>query len=369
MGNSPDQGTAGLADDRGPVKRGPAGGGRFLHRMGRTGLLLVTIIAATALSGVGYQAACTLWDDHRLVPPGRFVTVDGLRLHMLVSGERRCESDPVVVLETGLGGMSSAWGWIQPEVARFARVVSYDREGLGWSEGDSGPLSARRHARRVHGMLQEAGLKSPYLLVGHSMGGLLIRVFNDLYPDEVCALVLIDASHPDQRLRSPAIRDHMEEGFRLLRSMPLLAGVGYVRISDVLISQAQGLPPLQFDQARSFLCSYRHLKTANIEAGNWDALCGEVRATGSLGDKPLTVISAGKGAKPGADELQGELARLSSRSRHVVVNGADHVTLVTHREHAHRVAAEIRRLLPVAAPSGKQQRPGQDLAAAANPAP
>lgn len=176
--------------------------------------------------------------------------------------------------------------------------------------------------------------------------------------------LVIDAS--DQHLRSSAMRDHMHAGFRLLKTLPLLAGVGYVRISDYLISQAEGLPPLQFDQARSFLCSYRHLKSANREGSNWDALCSEVRATGSLGDKPLTVISAGEGAKSGADELQKELAGLSSRGRRVVVQGADHVTLVTHREHAHRVAEEIRGLFSMTGSSATKRRPEPDFTVTAN---
>ncbi|HBA88141.1 MAG TPA: alpha/beta hydrolase [Geobacter sp.] len=356
MGNRLDCEHLGNRDSRRIAK--PAWvGARFLRHIRRPGAVLATMVAAAVSAGALYQAASTLWDRHRVAPPGRFVTVDGLRLHMLASGERRADGDPVVLLETGLGGMSSAWGWIQPEVARFAKVVSYDREGLGWSHADSAPPSAARHARTLHAMLEKAGLKPPYLLVGHSMGGLLIRVFHDLYPDEVHGVVLIDASHPDQRLRSRAIRDHMNSGFRILRAAPLLAGIGYVRISDFFASQAEGLPPLQLDQARMFLCSYSHLKTTDLEASNWDALCAEVRGTAPLGKKPLAVISAGEGARPGSAELQAELARLSSCSRHLVVKGADHVTLVTHRENALRVASEIRRLFQLTREPGGHVAP------------
>lgn len=311
------------------------------------GIALAAGVAAA--TGSICQAAGSLWDRYRLAPPGKLVTVEGLKLHMLEMGERGSETDPVVVLETGLGGSTAVWGWIQPEVARFAKVVAFDREGLGWSEADAAPLTARRHARRVHAMLESAGLKPPYLLVGHSMGGLWNRVFHDLYPNEVCAVVLIDAAHPDQRWRAPAIGEHMEEGFRLLKALPLLAGVGFVRLAHYPMQQAEGLPAAQYDEVLSLVCSYRHLKTANLEAENWDAVCEEVRETRSLGEKPLLVISAGEGVKHGGDELQAELARLSSRGSRLTVTGADHATILTGREHALRVASEIRRMVELTA--------------------
>jgi len=321
------------------------------------GAVLGLLPLATLCAGVLYQSVSTLRDRKRLPPPGRLVSVDGRIVHMLVSGSKKREGDATVVLETGLSGMSSAWGWIQPEVARFARVVSYDRAGLGWSEPDPVPLSAAQTARRLHALLKSQGIEGPYLLAGHSMGGLLLRVFHDLYPDEVCGAVLIDASHPDQHLRSDAIRKHMSAGFRLLRTIPLLVSVGYVRFTNYFKSQSEGLPATHLAQANAFLCSYRHLKATNREAARWDELCREVRATGSFGAKPITVVSAGEVKRPGTQEVQADLARLSSRGRQVVVQGADHVTLVTHREPALKVVAEIRRLFEL---TRSQHRPLAD---------
>lgn len=304
--------------------------------------LLAPVLVSSGLAAVGavYQGVCTARDRRRYPPPGKLVEVEGRVLHLRENGK----GSPTVLLETGLGGMSSAWGWLQPEIATFARVVSYDRPGLGWSPPDGEAPHAVR-ARRLYEALKKLGIPGPYLLVGHSMGGLLVRVFHDLYPDEVVGACLIDASHPDQHLQSHHIASHMDSGFRLLRNVQLLTRIGYVRFSDFFAGQAEGLPLKARLEARSFLCSSGHLKCTHREASRWDELCAEVRATRGLGTKPLAVVSAGKGILPGARRIQKELASLSANSRHVVVDEADHVTLVTHREHALVVAAEIRRLI------------------------
>jgi pimeloyl-ACP methyl ester carboxylesterase len=319
-----------------------AAGGKGIG-WGRGRLLKLAPLLLPLLAGAGtiYQGLAAARDRRRYPAPGRLVNVAGKRLHFQESG---CGS-PTVLLETGLGGMSCAWGWIQPEVARFARVVSYDRPGLGWSDPEPHYPSAWSRVATLHAALAQAGIGGPYLLVGHSMGGMLVRVFHHLFPEEVAGVLLIDAAHPDQHLKSPAIGRHMSSGFRMLRNVQPLAKIGYLRLSDFFASQAEGLPQKELCQARSFLCAEGHLRQANREAIHWDELCAEVRVTGSLGDKPLTVLSAGKGALPGGAEMQRDLARLSSKSREVVVDGADHVTLVTHREHALKVVAEIRRLV------------------------
>ena len=309
--------------------------------MRRPGLLLAALLPCLAGAGYLYQTIATALDKHSYPPPGTLVDMNGCRLHLRAMGN----GTPTVVLETGLGGMSSAWGWIQPETARFARVVSYDRPGLGWSEPDRLPVSAEQTARRLRGLLRTSGCEPPYVLVGHSMGGLFIRMFAHLYPDEVAGMVLVDAAHPDQYGRTPAITRHMSSGFRMLKSIPLLARFGYVRLTGFFNSWAEGLPPRQKREARSFLSQYSHLRTARDESRAWETVCAEVRATGSLGDKPLVVVSAGKDQLPGAGELQRELAALSSDSIRMTVESADHVSLVTHREHALAVVDAIRHVV------------------------
>lgn len=116
------------------------------------------------------------------------VDVGGYKLNMNVMGEGR----PVVVLDSGLGETSQAWGKIQPIVAGFTQVVSYDRAGLGQSEPSPVPRSADQVARELYRLLKNAKIPSPYVLVGHSLGGIHILTFASLYADEVAGLVFVD---------------------------------------------------------------------------------------------------------------------------------------------------------------------------------
>jgi pimeloyl-ACP methyl ester carboxylesterase len=267
--------------------------------------------------------------------------IDGCRLHVQMAGH----GGPSVVLESGLGGMSSAWGWIQPETAKFSRVFSYDRGGLGWSGPDIKPKSATLTAQRLRTVLQLSCVPPPYVLVGHSMGGLFIRVFADHYPGEVAGMVLLDAVHPDQHLRSDAIRTHMRTGFRFLEAVPLLTLLGYIRLAGIFNVWSEGLPDRQAAEAKAFLSTYNHLKTTRDESLAWETICNEVRCTKGLADIPLAVVTSAKGVLPGHPELQQELASLSSDSVHFAVKGADHVTLVTRREYALKAVEAIRHVV------------------------
>jgi len=314
---------------------------RFSPGVQRKSRLWTSVIPCVTGLGALYQALASRRDRREFPHPGRLVEVEGCILHLQVAGHGL----PSVVLESGLGGLSTAWGWVQPEAAKFCSVASYDRAGLGWSGPDSTPKTATQAARRLRALLQKAGVLPPFVLVGHSMGGLLVRVFAGLFPDEVAGMVLLDAVHPDQHLRSAAINLHMRTGFRFLRAVPLLARLGYVRLTGLFGAWGEGLPARQAAESEAFLSTYRHLCTTRDESLAWETICDEVRRTVGLGDTPLAVLTAGKDVLPGQPELQAELALLSTDSTHLVVPGADHVTLVTKREHALTVVEAIRQVV------------------------
>jgi hypothetical protein len=137
----------------------------------------------------------------------------------------------------------------------------------------------------------------------------------------------------------------MHSGFQLLGKIPLLARFGYVRLTGLFHSQADGLPARQRSEAEAFLSSHRHFAATLKESLAWNVLCAEVRSSRGLGTKPLAVVSAGQDVLPGAADLQAELAALATTGTHRVIDGATHVTLVTHRDHAMSVVEAIRQVV------------------------
>ena len=130
--------------------------------------------------------------------------VGGRRLHINCTG-RNVEGSPTIVLEAGLGDSSSAWNRVQPEVAKFARVCSYDRASLGGSEAAPVPRTIEAVVADLHALLTNAKVPSPYVLVGHSLGGILTRLYASRYPKEVVGMVLVDSAHEDEPDRGLAL--------------------------------------------------------------------------------------------------------------------------------------------------------------------
>lgn len=126
--------------------------------------------------------------------PGQLVDIGGTRLHLNCSGT----GSPVVILEAGFPGSSLDWTLVQPGVAEFTRVCSYDRAGFGWSEKGKEPRSSAQIGQDLKALLSNANVASPYILVAHSMGGLYARAFVRKFPESVTGIVLVDATHEDQ---------------------------------------------------------------------------------------------------------------------------------------------------------------------------
>jgi pimeloyl-ACP methyl ester carboxylesterase len=137
----------------------------------------------------------------------RRVDAGGHHLQMLIAGD----GNPTVVLESGLGDTMESWAKVQPEVAKFSQVVAYDRAGLGQSEPGLKPRTAHQIATELHTALRNAGLAPPYVLVGHSAGGLYIRVFASMYPNEVAGMVFVDSTPEDFFERLKAIQSPEEQ--------------------------------------------------------------------------------------------------------------------------------------------------------------
>jgi pimeloyl-ACP methyl ester carboxylesterase len=317
----------------------------WLRRTGWILAGLLGLLSLLAAAGAVYNAAATARDQRRFPPPGRLVDVEGLRLHL----DCRGQGDPTVVFESGLGDPALAWALVQPEVARFTRACSYDRAGAGYS--DEPRYDRARDGRALvgdlHALLSAAGVTGPYVLVGHSFGGLLVRLFAATFPAEAVGVVLVDAGHEDQQAylkarvptayRAPTLRRALRLGlkvnrFGILRLRPAEAGL------DPSAPMYRRLPSTTL-QAFTFLKLQTKALRANLAEFDTDTLeetLTQVRAAGTLGDRPLVVLSAGvvAGDLSPADaeayrrlwlgELQPALARLSTRGRLVVVHDSGH---------------------------------------------
>jgi len=310
--------------------------------------LVVAGVLATAGIGAGAQALAARRDRRRFPPPGALVDVGGHRLHLTVRGERTMA--PTVVLEAGMASMSANWGWVRTDLARTGRVVAYDRAGLGWSDDGTADWDAATSADELHTALRTAGLDPPYVLAGHSYGGLVVRMFADRYPDETVGMVLVDASHPDQWAHIPASRDGRTVAFGN-RVTAAFARLGLLRLFRAERSFIDGLPKREYAEMRAYLAGPRGWSAGADGLLAWGRRSrAQVNAAKPLGDLPLAVLSVTEQDRYAAvlTGLQAELATLSTNSRHVTVSGATHYTLVSRREHADVVTGAIRAVVAAA---------------------
>lgn len=312
-------------------------------RWGRAALLLATVMGSAA----AVQQALTIRDRRRYPPPGLLVNVDGHPMHLQVRGPD--SSGPTVVLEAGMGSFSPNWHWVQQELALRIRSVAYDRAGLGWSRPSRRPRDAQTIAAELRDALREAGLEPPYVLAGHSFGGLPVRAFADLYPELTAGLVLVDASHPDQWVRWPT--PHAD---RILEvSQRILGGFGWfglLRALHLARGISAGLPARQAAELRAGAALPGFAATEAAQIRSWSVSRQQLNAAAPLGDLPLAVLAVSEQPVGGEllTALQHELAELTENASFEIVQGASHESVVSNREHALVVANTIEAVVQAA---------------------
>lgn len=294
--------------------------------------LLAAAAAATAVASAAYQAAGEARDRRRHQPAGRLVDVGGRRVHLRCSGS----GTPSVVIVPALGASVADWLAVQDRLAASTSVCVYDRPGLGRSDADPAWPTAGGMARGLRDLLDAAGVSPPFVLAGHSMGGLVVRVFESMYPDDVAGMALIDASHPQQGARLPPISRHDRRGGKLAavaREFARPLGLRRLR-RDLARPRADGgWPALDLSSAER--------RASAKELLSFDRICREAGLiAGDLGNLPLTVLTSSE-RYPGLPEtspaqkarsrfypawaaLQSENAALSADSVHIVAPNAGH---------------------------------------------
>jgi pimeloyl-ACP methyl ester carboxylesterase len=319
----------------------------------RFSYVFLSLIALVFLAGFTYEQIGRAKDASQLPPRvGQAVDIGGRTLNLYCSGQ----GTPTVILETGGNTPGYAQLVLQAKIAEFTRTCWYDRAGVGWSDPPSSPRTSASIVIDLHEALHRAGVLPPYVMAGGSVGGEYVHIYTARYPSEVAGLVLIDSAVPDMHepdfALAPINRMSSRTRHVICLALPAAARFGIVRYfahqerrpspPDFTPWQANVLTKLEA-QPKAFLADAEQGCAATDEGrivpreggGNPD-INDAARNAGSLGDRPLVVLTAGRYWAPEGFEkeaaeyheiwvhqLQTSLVRLSTRGRQVIVD-ADH---------------------------------------------
>lgn len=309
---------------------------------------LLAWASIAALVGFVYQTLGTLWDGKRHPPPGRLVDLGTHRLHVLESGR----GSPTILLEAGLMSTVLSWSGLQRELARRFRVVSYDRAGLGWSDQGPMPRTVDRIVDELHVMLSKAGISPPYLLVGHSFGGMTMPLYAARFPGEIAGMVLLDPLTP-REWDPPSTQDRRVSrmGAKVCRRAGLLARVGVIRfIAALLVRGARkpasylvrlisrgtpaeagsvsspwffALPPDERTMASVFWVQPKFAVTIASQLETLAASASRVGKLNSFCNKPVVILSA-ETASLRRREAHAAMAKRLPLGIHVLVKKSNH---------------------------------------------
>ena len=300
---------------------------------------LGAVVLIVVLAGVTYEQIGERRDRKRLPQIGRSVDIGGRSLNIFCSGE----GTPAVILESGAGEPGYAWSHIQPEIAKFTEACWFDRAGEGWSDPGPFPRTSATMSAELHELLQRADIPAPYVLVGHSLGGLNARVYNGMYPNEVAGAVLVDAAHEDEPKRAPPFMLGHTAPRYLWHPIWIVAQTARLLGVIRLWTPREQLPtdPTQRtpEQVVRALRGQPKAIAALFDASLPESYA-QAAAAGGFGDRPLIVLTAGKvdtSAHPTEEdrqfvayrqvwmhEIQPKLARLSTHGRQIILGQSGH---------------------------------------------
>jgi len=311
------------------------------------GWFFVCVLAA-ALLGALFQALGVRRDRKHFPPPGRLVDVGGHRLHLLESGS----GDLTIVFEAGLMSTVLSWSNLQRELAQSYRVIGYDRAGLGWSDLGPMPRTADRIVDELHALLQEAAIAPPYILVGHSFGGLTMPLFAARFPDETAGMVLVDPVVPAE-WNPPSEHDRKltRIGAQVCRRAALLSRIGLIRFVAFLLTTRAAkvaahlvrlisrgapaesgsvsspwfaaLPANERTMASVFWVQEKFAQTIASQLENLPVSAAQIAERDSVRDKPVVILSARTAPERRREEHAAAAARAPLGS-HVIAEKSNH---------------------------------------------
>ncbi len=288
--------------------------------------VLMALLLSLVISGMVYQRVGEMRAASLYPAPGDLYEVGDVALHLVCRGQ----GSQTVLLSSGMGNPAASWRPFSRALEPDFRVCSYDRDGLGWSEDSGAPRDAGVASGRLVRLLDAASIDGPVILVGHSYGAVVARIFAKDNPQRVSALILLDSSHEDMGERFPPVA---QQGFRDLldgwQMAPWLNVFGLPRAFDLFAPAIDGLEGADHDQSLALLNSISHMRGTAEEARGWErsAAAGREVLRVGLGDLPLDVFVAGDWPEemlPSWREMQTELSTLSSDGRYYFVEDANH---------------------------------------------
>jgi pimeloyl-ACP methyl ester carboxylesterase len=284
----------------------------------------VVLVLGLILAGTIYESVAEAADVRAYPPAGQMVDVGGYRLHINCTGTGR----PTVVIDAGWGDWSLQWSWIQGEVAKTTQVCTYDRAGMGYSEAGLLPRTAEQIATELRTLLHQANIAGPYVLAGHSLGGLPVRVFAHAYPTEVAGVVLIDSMSPGQMTQPPTeIKSQAPYQSSGVSLPSLLARIGLVRVLAGPLGLIRDLPPEAKSAFTAFSVTPRSVQAWSDEGASLQASLAQADAVKTFGDLPLIVLTAGQNNQANWQAMQAELLQLSSNSQQIIVDSGHNIQI------------------------------------------
>ncbi len=282
--------------------------------------------------GVAFEAISEARDRAQFPPPGKMVDVGGRRLHVLCKGTH---AGPTVVIEQGAGSPSILWWPIQDKVAAFSRVCTYDRAGYLWSDPATRNRNLEARVDDLHALLANGNVAGPYILVGHSFGGLILRLYARKYPTEVAGMVLVDTPEEQVILR-PSYDDYAKKVGYFATTFELAARLGLVRLAAAFLrTLPDGLDVNAYRAIKATAALpgfFRAMGDDPVSLSRDPATIRALGGAGSLGNKPLIVIThcipfPGPAAvlEDGWLDGQRRLAALSTRGELVFAEHSNHL--------------------------------------------
>lgn len=335
---------------------------KFLHPITQhfqeTDSLLHILIWVAGLSvlaavlGISYQKIGMRRDLERNPPAGKLIDIGTHRLHLLDVGKPQTKGQPTILLEAGLMSTVLSWNEVRDELAKSYRVVSYDRAGLGWSDPGPRPRNIDRLVDELSLLLERAAITGPFVLVGHSFGGLTMPLFAARYPDQTVGLVLVDPVAPAEwNPPSEQDRKRVEIGSKVCRRAAWLARLGFIRFIAFLLTsgakkiadyfvrlisrgtpQGSGnvssplfwnLPPQERAMTRIFWVQEKFCTTIASQLENLPAAATRVAELGRFTDKPVIILSASSIPPERLREHMAMAKRLPD-GRHVLADKSSH---------------------------------------------